>query len=90
MIIQTTIICLHQALIYRVNRTKGPNHSTEESERRCKEAAIDIIGIVRYMGPNSIAQVSTRCMIGKTLSLFYLLHFISTHTAGIVVAGLHI
>lgn len=60
MILHSTIICLHQAVIYRVSRVekqKAPGVKLE-SEQRCFDAVQEFIGTVRYIGQISAAKVS--------------------------------
>ena len=59
MILQSTIICLHQAAIYRVSRVEKPKAPgvEVESEQRCLEALQEFIGAARYMGQTSAAKV---------------------------------
>lgn len=59
-ILQSSIICLHQAVIYRVSRVEKRTAPAVrlESEQRCLEAVQELISAVGYIGQVSTAKVS--------------------------------
>ncbi|KAL9028247.1 MAG: hypothetical protein Q9196_003359 [Gyalolechia fulgens] len=61
-ILQSSIICLHQAVIYRISRVEKRTAPAVrlESEQRCFEAVQELISAVRYIGQVSTAKYLVR------------------------------
>ena len=59
-ILQSSIICVHQAVIYRVSRVEKRTTPVVrvESEQRCFEAVQELISAIGYIGQISTAKVS--------------------------------
>ncbi|KAL8847078.1 MAG: hypothetical protein Q9221_007865 [Calogaya cf. arnoldii] len=67
-ILQSTIICLHQAVIYRVSRVEKRTAPALglESEQRCFEAVQELISAVGYIGQVSTAKLR---LMGRAVRL---------------------
>ena len=61
--IHSSIICLHQTALERNDQTTGgsPGNSISESRQRCLTAAENIATLLRVVGPEIMAHVSTFC-----------------------------
>lgn len=57
-VLQATILCLHEAAITRVNKTKVSSPLVSESETICIDAALEISDLMRYVPQSSHAKVS--------------------------------
>ena len=58
MCIHTSIICLHQAAIFKVDRNRLPKSLGEESKIRCVTAAAEIANIMRSISHCDLGTVS--------------------------------
>lgn len=58
--IHTSIICLHQAAIFKADKNRMPAYISQESKIRCITAATEIAGIMRLIAHIDTTNVSTR------------------------------
>lgn len=56
--IHTSVICLHQAAIFKAEKNKLPAHVAQESKIRCITAASEIASIMRLIAHIDAALVS--------------------------------
>jgi hypothetical protein len=63
MLLHTSVICLHQAAIFKADKNHLPQHVISESRARCVTGAAEITRIMRMM---SHLDLSTVCRPGNT------------------------
>ena len=67
-LLQATIMCLHQAVIAKTERTKTYTPQIAQSELQCMRAASELSAMVRLVGQVNLAKVSRRILHGSTYS----------------------